>query len=247
MMFTLGAAVKATVVPVGKNYNYNGIRHDDHDVVSAFLIAPILKPAELMSVESEAEGEVASAHSSPQRSRSSPAASPRSVSPTSPASRLRSKRPRSPQPPEGASASQPSVSGAASQRADGAEESSGAESIPTNLPSHWEYKSGSSCHSGEEGPEVEASELDEELRRIQDDCLEDNPAAAEAIGRILFKKKVVGVAGVMMVEVEPVEATIEALRHLLKVRNTYLQGMGFRHSTGTATRQSFKTQIEVKC
>ena len=40
VMFTAGAAVKTTVVPIGKSFGYNAVRKDEHDTVSASLLVP---------------------------------------------------------------------------------------------------------------------------------------------------------------------------------------------------------------
>ena len=40
VMFTAGAAVKTTVVPIGKTFEYKAVRKDEHDTVSASLLVP---------------------------------------------------------------------------------------------------------------------------------------------------------------------------------------------------------------
>ena len=61
---------------------------------------------------------------------------------------------------------------------------------------------------------AEAVELDEELRGFQDNWLDTNPNAARAVGRILFKKRMVVVDGIKMRETVSREEAIEALRKL---------------------------------
>ena len=53
-MFVTGAAAKATVVPIGMSYGYNGIRTDSHDAVSVFLCAPLPRKRENQRSEAEA-------------------------------------------------------------------------------------------------------------------------------------------------------------------------------------------------
>ena len=121
-MSVTGAAAKATVVPIGMNYGYNGIRHDSHDAVSVFLCAPLPRKRENQRSEAEAvtvggEDRAASAGAASQRAGE-----------------------------EASGGSPGSAAGAASQRAgeeaSGDEESSGAASSKADesLPNHRSMK-----------------------------------------------------------------------------------------------------------
>ena len=52
-MCVTGAMAKATVVPIGMTYGYNGFRRDSHDVVSASLCAPLPRKRDNESSETE--------------------------------------------------------------------------------------------------------------------------------------------------------------------------------------------------
>ena len=100
------------------------------------------------------------------------------------------------------------------------------EEDDTESPSHWPPPR-SETPPALSDDELEARQLDRELRdrhaAVQVDELNDNPAHAQTLGRILFQRKTVMHNGQKLEYVASKRESVKALRTLLSMRNRFLE------------------------
>jgi len=218
IMFTAGAAVKTTVVPIGKSFGYNAVRKDEHDTVSASLLVPCwaVKTGDAAAAsgdgkckECEEKGELRHAKPNFQYQQDEFSQVFQFCSKDC-CEKFGSRQPRVPKLTPNAAA-------------DNAEE--------PLVPDRDRRETNPADAS-------EARELDEQMREQQDEAWDTSPTIAEQLGRILFKKRMAEFQGQRVVYTASRDETCKALTALLGIRNAFLDRYHLprRDKNGVPTR-----------